>query len=298
MNQIQSYLLLAFAVLAVSTSAIFVKLADAPSSIIAFYRLGFALLFLIPITFSKKEAYQGIRQLHGIEWLYGIVAGILLAVHYILWFQSLRYTSIASSTVLVTLQPLFTMAFGYFLFQERHNYIALCGTAIAILGSFIISGDDFALSQEAFWGDMLAIIAAAVVALYFMAGQVARRSISATVYSFIAFLSSVIFLGLYALWEGAPFIGYDDNTWYAFLGIAFIATILGQFLLNILLKKLSATTISMSILGEPVGTCILAYILFHETLSPMQSIGIAVIFLGLTIYFLSQPIAKYIEKER
>lgn len=298
MNPIQRYILLAFAVLAVSTSAIFVKLADAPSAIIAFYRLGFALLFLIPITFSNKKTYKDIRELHSIEWIYALSAGVLLAIHYILWFQSLRYTSIASSTVLVTLQPLFTMAFGYFLFHERHNRIALLGTSLAILGSFIISGADFTISTDAFWGDFLAILAAAVVALYFMIGQVARRSISATVYSFIAFLSSVIFLGIYSLLEGSSFIGYSEKTWYALLGIAFIATILGQFLLNILLKKVSATTISMSILGEPIGTCILAYFIFQERLTFMQGLGISIIFLGLGIFFLSDSIATYIQKKR
>ena len=82
----------------------------------------------------------------------------ILVAHYVLWFESLQYTSVASSTVIVTLQPLFSMIGGYFLFKERFTKGAVIGCLIAISGSIIIGWQDFKISGEALYGDILAFI--------------------------------------------------------------------------------------------------------------------------------------------
>ena len=281
---IMHYLTLFLGVFALSTSAIFVKLAGAPSSITAFYRLFFALLFLLPLLLLDKASWQDLRSLSKRQWQTGLLSGLFLAIHYILWFESLNYTSVASSTVIVTLQPLFSFVGSYFLFKERFNSGAISSSIVALIGSFIIAWGDFQISMQALYGDLLAFIAAGFITAYFFIGQHMRQKLAVVPYSILGYAASAFFLAVYALSQQLSFIDYSQSTWTAFLGIAFISTILGQMLLNWLLKWLSTSVISMSILGETIGTCILAYFILGEIITLRQGIGIIVTLFGLGLF--------------
>lgn len=292
MKNIITYAALLFGVFALSTSAIFVKLAQAQSAITAFYRLLFALLILVPFVLLHKDRRRELFQLSKRQWGLSILSGFLLAVHYILWFESLNYTSVASSTVIVTLQPIFSLLLGYFFLQERQSKLALVGCGIALAGSFVIGYGDFQTGYQALLGDVMALLAAAIISTYFFIGQLIRKDTSATVYSTLGYFGSVLFLASYALFKQDAFFSYPAFTWQCFLGLALISTIMGQFIFNLLLKWLPATTISMSILGEPVGTCILAYFILRERIGFQQGIGMVIILGGLTLYFLSPLLSK------
>ncbi|MEF7606218.1 DMT family transporter [Bacillus anthracis] len=287
-SPILSYCILFFGVFALSTSAIFVKLADAPAAIIAFYRLFFAVLILLPLLLFNQNNRSELKTITRRQWGFGFISGLFLAAHYVLWFESLQYTSVASSTVIVTLQPLFSMIGGYFLFKERFTRGAVIGCLIAISGSIVIGWQDFKISGEALYGDILAFIAAGIITAYFFISQYVRKDLSLIPYSIISYGSSACFLGVFAYMQNESFIHYSTQTWLYFFGLAFIATILGQTVFNWLLKWMSATVISMSILGETIGTCILAYFILNETISLQQGLGITVIFIGLAL-FLMQP---------
>ena len=283
--RVTSYTALIFGVIALSTSAIFVKLALAPSSVTAFYRLLFTALALAPfLVFDRKKRAELVSLMPVRKGLI-VLSGLLLAIHYMMWFESLRYTSVASSTVLVSLQPLFSMVYGFILLKEKVAKSAMTGCLIAIIGSCIIGWGDLQISRMALIGDVLALAAAGVSSLYFLIGQIVRKAIGAVTYSVPSYFSSAFFLLVYALLKGDALTGYSAATWRAFLGLAFISTICGQFVFNLLLKNLSATAVTMSILGEPVGTCILAFIFLHERIVPRQFLGIAVILIGLSIFF-------------
>ena len=129
---------LGLGVLFLSTSAIFVKLAEAPSGIIAFYRLLFTLCFLVPALFCRKNEREQLYKLDGRQIRLAVVSGALLAVHWVMWFESLRYTSVASSTVLVSLQPLFSILWGSLLLHEKVSRQGIIGVFLAITGSVII----------------------------------------------------------------------------------------------------------------------------------------------------------------
>ena len=281
---IMHYLTLFLGVFALSTSAIFVKLAGAPSSITAFYRLFFALLFLLPLLLLDKAYWQDLQSLSRRQWQTGLLSGLFLAIHYILWFESLNYTSVASSTVIVTLQPLFSFVGSYFLFKERFSTGAIISSIVALIGSFIIAWGDFQISMQALYGDLLAFIAAGFITAYFFIGQHMRQKLAVVPYSILGYAASAFFLAVYALSQQLSFIDYSQSTWTAFLGIAFISTILGQMLLNWLLKWLSTSVISMSILGETIGTCILAYFILGEIITLRQGIGIIVTLFGLGLF--------------
>ncbi|PGL81756.1 EamA family transporter [Bacillus sp. AFS054943] len=283
-----SYFILFFGVFALSTSAIFVKLADAPAVIIAFYRLLFAAIILLPFLICNKNNRNELKTLTKKQWRFGFISGLFLAAHYVLWFESLRYTSVASSTVIVTLQPLFSMIGGYFLFKEGFTKGAVIGCLIAISGSIVIGWQDFQISGEALYGDILAFIAAGIITAYFFISQHVRKDLSLIPYSVISYGSSACFLGIFAYMQQKSFFHYSTQTWLSFIGLAFIATILGQTIFNWLLKWMSTTVISMSILGETMGTCVLAYFILNETISLQQALGISIIFIGLAL-FLLQP---------
>lgn len=280
-NMLTSYVILFLAVFCLSSSAIFAKLADAPSGIIAFYRLLLATGFLLFPLLLRRENRQQLWRLDGRRLLLGVASGFILALHYVLWFESLKFTSVASSIVLVTLQPLFTIWGGYLLFGESCGRSAIGGCLLAIIGSVIIGWGDFAISWSAFLGDLMALAAAGVIAAYFLIGQQVRKTLSAVPYSALGYGSGAFFLAVYSLLCGHSFTGYSTATYLDFLGLAFVATILGQLIFNWLLKWLSATVISMSILGETVGTCILSYFILGETITMQQLVGILCILAGI-----------------
>ena len=288
------YIILFAAVFFLSSSAIFAKLAEAPSGIIAFYRLLFAALALLPALLLRREERDQLLQLAGSKLLLGIASGFVLALHYVLWFESLKFTSVASSVVLVTLQPLFTILGSFILWRERCSAAAMWGCLLAIGGSIVIGWGDFAISWRAFLGDILALVAAAVIAGYFLIGQEVRKSLAAIPYSVLGYSSGAFFLGLYSWACGDAFVGYSTNTWLDFLGLAFVATILGQVIFNWLLKWLAATVISMSILGETVGTCILSFFILGEVPTLQQFAGILMILLGIGIllYYKDRGVLK------
>ncbi|MFD2212031.1 DMT family transporter [Virgibacillus halophilus] len=283
-----SYIFLFLGVFALSTSAIFVKLADAPATITAFYRMFFSALILLPFLMGNKNNRKELGALTSKQWEFGLLSGVFLAAHYGLWFASLDYTSVASSTVIVTLQPLFSMAGGYFLFKEHFTKGAVLGCIIAILGSVVIGWQDLQISGEALFGDILAFVAAGLITAYFFIGQHVRKKLSLVPYSIIGYASSALFLAIFAAGQQQPFFAYSEKTWLYFIGLAFVATILGQTVFNWLLKWLSTSIVSMSILGETVGTVLLAYIILGEVITLQQGIGILLILCGLALFLLQQ----------
>ncbi|GAA0431574.1 DMT family transporter [Lentibacillus halophilus] len=280
------YIAVVTGVIAVSSSAVLVKLADqAPAAIIANYRLLLAVILMIPVILLKyRHEFSSIIKK---DWILSALAGIFLAFHFIVWFESLNYTSVASSVVLVTLQPIFAFLGTYLCFQERFSYGAIISMIIAIIGSFIISWGDFQISLSALLGDMLALLGAVLVTGYFLMGQGARKRLSLMTYTFIVYGISSVTLILYNLIGQNAFFGYPADHWLVFLGLAVFPTFLGHTLFNWALKWLSTATISMGIVFEPVGASILAYVILGETVTPSQLLGGTIVLFGLFLFIMS-----------
>jgi len=291
------YLALLIGVLAVSTSAIFVKLSSAPAPITATYRMVFSALLTLPLLYWSPGALREVARMNRKEWLLTTLSGAFLALHFLLWFESLQYTSVASSTVLVTLQPLFAFVGGYFLFGEKLRPLAIAGGLLAIVGSFIIGWGDFRIGGMALWGDILALLGAATVTAYFLIGQYVRRAMSLTVYTLIVYAISSLFLIAYDLLLGYPLVGYPGSDWLWFFCLALIPTLLGHTIFNWAVKWLSTSTISMSILGEPVGTSILAYFILGEIVTLPQWIGGGVILLGIFLFIRNNTPGKEVKSD-
>src|SRR5690625_4360214 len=257
------YIAVIIGAISVSTSAIFVKLAtEAPAAMIANYRLLFAVIIMLPIIIIKHR--HEFKLITRKDWIFSTFAGIFLAAHFILWFESLNYTSVASSVVLVTLQPIFAFLGTYLFFKERFSPGAVISMLIALFGSIIISWGDFQISGMALLGDILALLGAITITVYFLFGQRVRKQLSLMTYTFIVYSISSITLIFYNLALQNPFLGYPASHWWIFLALAIIPTFFGHTLFNWALRWLSTSTISMGIIFEPVGASILAYFIFGE----------------------------------
>ncbi|SHS61729.1 Predicted permease, DMT superfamily [Mycobacteroides abscessus subsp. abscessus] len=284
------YFALIVGVIAVSASAIFVKFSDAPSGVIAFYRLLFSVLFMLPVFIMKYV--KELRLISHRDWLYATLAGVFLAFHFILWFESLNYTSVASSTVLVTLQPLFAFVGTFLFFKERFSLKAILCAVAAIVGSVIISWGDFRVSGTALYGDILALLACALVTAYLMFGQSVRKRISLVTYTFVVYSISSIVLLFYVLIVGESLYPYPKNEWWNFILLALIPTLLGHSLFNWAIKWISTSIISMAILFEPVGATILAYYFLSEKVLFTQILGGSIVIVGISLFLLDERSGK------
>lgn len=295
--RINPYIPIMIGVISVALSAIFVKLATADSGVIAFYRMLFSVLFMLPLFLLKYK--NEISTLNKRDWIFSLIAGIFLSFHFILWFESLNYTSVASSTVLVTLQPIFAFAGTYFFFKERISLKTIVSAAIAIAGSVIISWGDFKVSGAAFFGDMLALAACALITGYLLFGQDVRQRVSLMTYTFLVYSFSTITLFFYVLIKGESFGPYQTSDWFWFVMLALIPNMLGHTLFNWSLKWVSTNVISIAILFEPVGAAILAFYIFNETLTTSQILGGLVVIAGILLFVVDQQkIKRFFYKKR
>jgi drug/metabolite transporter (DMT)-like permease len=279
---INPYLAILVGVFAVSFSSIFVRLCTAPPLVIAAYRLIFTFCFLAP--FALPGGAAALRRMSTRQVLFSAASGIFLALHFVAWFTSLKYTSIASSVVLVTTQPLFVVIGAWIFFKERVPRKALYGGLLAFIGSAVIGATDFQLGGSAFLGDMLALAAAVMVSGYILIGRKLRGDVEITGYTFVTYGSSALVLTAAALLGGFPLYPYPSRDWLLFLALALVCTVMGHTVFNWVLRYVQASVVSVSILGEPLGAILWAAVFLGENPTPRQAVGGAIIFSGLYLF--------------
>ncbi|CCO08112.1 DMT family transporter [Desulforamulus hydrothermalis] len=283
---INPYLVVLLGVLAAGFSSIFTKLAEAPPLIIAAYRLGFTVLLLaVPTYFSGRRE---LRRISRADLALACLAGVLLALHFAVWITSLHYTSVASSTVLVAMQPLFVISGGYLLYREGIGKAGLLGAAVALAGTVLIGLHDLRLGGGALWGDLLAFAGAVFVAGYVLIGRHLRVRMALLPYTFLVYGAAALVLVALNLVSGTSFYPYPAMTWLWFVCLAVVPTICGHSLFNWALKYVKAAVVSVSTLGEPVGATVLAYFIFNEVPGFLQLAGGFMILIGLYIFINSQ----------
>ncbi|MFJ8236856.1 DMT family transporter [Ureibacillus sp. NPDC094379] len=293
---IHPFIPIVIGVISIALSAILVKLADAEAGVIAFYRMLFSVLIMSPIFFSKYV--HEIKLLSKRDWIFSSIAGVFLAFHFILWFESLNYTSVASSTVLVTLQPLFAFVGTYFFFKEPLSVKTIISGLIAISGSILISWGDFKVSGTALYGDILALIACGLVTGYFLFGQDVRKRLSLITYTMVVYSISTICLFFYMIIGRESFGPYSTMTWVWFILLALIPNLLGHTLFNWALKWVSTNVISVAVLFEPIGAAILAYFVFEEYLKATQVLGGIIVILGIMLFIIDLKVINKIFRRK
>jgi drug/metabolite transporter (DMT)-like permease len=267
--------LLGLAVVAVSTAAPLVRVADAPTLAVAFWRNALALpvLGLVVAARSRRE----LRLLGGRERRLSVVAGLFLGAHFATWVPSLSFTSVASSVALVATQPVWAALIA----RWRGEYVprlAWWGIGSAVAGAVVLSGVDLSIDPRALFGDLLAVVGGALAAAYVTVGAEVRRTVSTSVYAFVCYGVAAGALLVICAIGHQPLAGarYDATTWLAIAAMVVGPQLLGHTVVNRVLRTTSPTLVSVAILFEIVGSAVLAWIAFDEV-PPASAVPAAVL---------------------
>lgn len=279
------YLVLFAGVLIVSTSSIMVRYAQAagtPSLSIAAWRLALAALILTPLAWARVG--PELRALPRRDLGLAVGSGAFLAVHFASWISSLAYTSVASSVALVSTNPLWVGLASLLIFRERLGWRTLAGIAATLGGTILIGLADIASTQpNPALGNALALVGAATVSGYLLIGRDLRRRLSVLAYIYVVYSTAAAILVLWALLAGAPLFGFPPYVYLLLTGLAVGPQLLGHTSFNYALSTLSATFIAVAILGEPVGSALLAFAIFGERFAPLQLAGFVLLMLGILV---------------
>jgi len=275
------------AVIAISFAAIFIRLSNAPSMIIAFYRLFFSLFILAP---NLLVQHKDIRLLKASDLIGMAVSGFFLAGHFYLWISSLEYAPVAVSVVLVSIHPLIVALAGHLFLGDTIPNRFFASMALVLAGTAAIAAESlsgFAEGSTELRGALMALGGAVMMAGYLLVGRRLRQNLSTTIYATGTYGVAAFLLFITASFAGIPITGYPPSEYLLFIALAVIPTLLGHTVFNWALKKVRASLVSLLYLGEPVGATILAFIVLQELPTSLQAAGALIILIGL--YLVIKP---------
>lgn len=263
-------------VVAVSSSAILIRLADAPALAIAFWRCALGVAFLLPLAVYRRERLPRGRPLGVL-----LASGAVLGIHFGLWITSLEYTSVAASVTLVCTVPVFVALFGYLALGEKTSMVSLAGIFVAIAGSALIAGDG-SVGSAALFGNALAVGGAVTVAAHFVIGRSSRTGgMGVLPYSIVVYGAAAAILLPAALLTDSALWAYSKETWFWLFAITVGPQIFGHTVLNWSLGYVEAAIVSGAILAEPVVAAVLAWLILSESPGLPTVIGGPIVLLGL-----------------
>ncbi len=273
------YSVLLMGVVAVSFGAILVRFAEAPSLVIATYRLVLASLIVAPVGLLRR--WGELRALSRGDLAWAGLSGALLTLHFAFWISSLEYTTVASSVVFVSTSPIFVGVASHFLTRDKLSLAMSAGIAVALLGGMVIGWNDLELGGQALRGDLLAIVGAVMVGGYFMAGRKLRPTTSLLAYVTVVYSVAALGALVLCVLTEQRLAGYSVQTYVMLLLLAVGPQIIGHSSLNWALRHLPAAAVGVVTLGEPVGSTVLACLLLSEVPSPLKVAGGGLILAGI-----------------
>lgn len=270
-----AYLALGLGILCIGLSAIWVKLADVPGTVSAFYRVFLAMLILVPLWAARRPKLPHRRAL-ALTLLGGVFFGLDLA----LWNTAILLTSAALATLLANNAPLWVGLGALIFFRERLPAAYWVGLFLSLAGMALVARPmDGSLRVDV--GSLMAIAASFLYAAYLLTTQRVRASTDTVTFMTLAVISSTVVLAVICLVTGVPLVGYPPQSWLALLGLALISQVGGWLSINYALGHLPATRVSVSLLGQVVVTTLIAIPLFGEIPTPVQAIGAALVLAGI-----------------
>lgn len=286
------YAAIALAVVSVSFSAIFISWSESPFITIALYRLAFASLILTPVVLlDRRHPLSGIPR-KDLFLMVGV--GAILATHFTLWIGSLKIegvsVSVASSVILVTSHPLLVGVLSHYVLRERLNVWMAMGIALGFSGVVVIAVADSSARSASLIGDLLAFLGGIFAGFYFLAGRRLRQRIPLIAYAFVVYVSAtgVLFLYTVVLGESLVPTGNLSREVFLFLAMAVVPQIGGHTLYNWSLRWVPAPIVSLSLVGEPIGSSLLAWVLLNQVPGVAVAVGGALALAGIYITVVGQ----------
>jgi drug/metabolite transporter (DMT)-like permease len=275
--------LLGCGIAAASFAPILIRYAsDAPALAISLWRCAAGALVLAPF------ARRGLSAMSLGDARMPALSGAFLAVHFATWISSLDYTSVASSVLLVSTAPIFVASIAWFVLDERLSASGWSGIALALAGTALISAAD--AGGTSLLGDGLALAGGIAAAGYVLCGRVARRTLGILEYAVVTYAVAAVLLIVVCAAGGVRVWGYSGQTWWAITGLIVGPQLLGHTVINLVLKDLAATTVSVTLMVEPVVATVLAYFFFSEVPTGLFYVGAAAILFG--VYLASTRAAR------
>lgn len=280
------YLAITVSIVAVSFASIFILSCEAPPLSIAFYRLLFTTAIVAPFVFLRKDSRVELLAIPRSTLYMMVLIGLVLAAHFALWITSLTKTSVASSVVLVTAHPIFVAPVSHYLLGERLSRLNIVGIAIAIAGVAVLVTGNYgssAFTLDTLQGNVLAMLGGLAAGLYILGGRVTRRTVSVFPYAFVVYAVATLALIPICLGFHAPLSGLERDDYLIILLMAAVSGLLGHTLYNWSLAHIRAAVASVFLLGEPIGSSLLAYVIpwIHQEPSLFSLAGGAVILIGI-----------------
>jgi drug/metabolite transporter (DMT)-like permease len=271
---------LAVAIAAVGTSGPLIAATAAPALAIAFWRNIFGAAALAP--YALRKHLGELRALSRAQWLATLAAGVALGLHFSTWTPSLTMTSVASATAFAAAQPIFAALIAL-LRGEHVSRRAWAGITISVAGVVALSGVDLHLSVRAFSGDLLALLAGALAAIYMTFGAKVRQTVSLAPYAVVCYSTAALVLAGLAFATGQHLTGLSGNAWIKILALTAGAQLLGHTLFNRVLKTTSPTVVSLCILLEVPAAALIAALWLGQVPSWAMVPGAVLILAGLAV---------------
>jgi drug/metabolite transporter (DMT)-like permease len=273
------YLVLIAGLCTSSSAAVLIRLCDAPSLVIAAYRLGISSLILIPLAAFRTPT--GLRELLSSHCITVLGSGFCLAFHFSFWITSLAHTSVASSGLLVTTNPIFVGIGTWVLLKEPVGSRLAIGTMIALAGTILVTIGDHGAGNRALYGDALALAGAVTMSAHLLIGRRVRSTVSLLPYiAPVNTLAAFVVIGLCFI-EGYSFSGYSPTTYILFAALAVGPQLIGHSSFNYALRHVSPSVIALFLLAEPVLSAAMAYIFLNELPPPLIYPGGTIILVGI-----------------
>jgi drug/metabolite transporter (DMT)-like permease len=280
------FLGLLISIIAVSFASIFILSCQAPPLSIAFYRLLFTTLLIVPIILIRKKTRNELWSLPRTTILIMIVIGVILAAHFSFWVTSLKMTSVASSVILVTAHPMLVAPLSFYFLKEKLSWVNALGIAISLggVGMLVIGNYGFAaFGLDTLEGNIFALLGGIAAGLYILGGRTLRKKVSTITYAFVVYAVGTITLFIICLSLSAPVYHLAVRDYAIILLMAIVSGIFGHTLYNWSLGYIRASVMSVALLGEPIGASLLAYVIpwIHQEPSLYTLVGGGIILVGI-----------------
>lgn len=264
-------------VLGCSLSAILVRFSDAPSTVLAFYRMFFSAVLLLPALL--KGSVSEYKKLSKKQIFLCGLSGLFLGLHFTFYFESLKHTSISSSVVLVDTEVFFVAIGGMLVLKEKLSGLNWLCIAITFVGSVVVALGDLAGGNIK--GDLIALLGAACVGIYTLIGRKMRETMSTTAYTWIVYFVAAVVVLICSLSTGSPIVPVSGKNLLIGLGLAVFCTLLGHSIFSWGLKYEKAAFVSTAKLLEPVFASLIGIVIFAEMPSLTTILGGIMIILGI-----------------
>uniref|UniRef100_A0A7C4GCY1 DMT family transporter n=1 Tax=candidate division WOR-3 bacterium TaxID=2052148 RepID=A0A7C4GCY1_UNCW3 len=274
----QVFSVLGLGVVAVSFASVLIRLSAAPSIVIAAGRMAVAAVVLSPFFWHRFGRSR--RELGRLRWGAAVLPGLLLAAHFALWIESLNRTTVTSSVVLVAMNPIFAALLSAVLLREKPGLRTGLAIVLGVAGALVVAGPSLR-SGISLSGNLLALGGALCAAGYLIAGRGLRSGLSLLSYIYIVYITAAIALIAIVLAGRVSLVAVPPRAWLFIVLLALGPQLVGHTSFNWALRFLPAPVVAMAVLGEPVGTTLLAWALLRQAPTGLELLGGAVVCAGI-----------------